>query len=168
MTKRRPVKTVMEDLNGNEEVLEPLDVPEIDPDVEGERVMPGMATRFKPGHKKLGGGLNKPGQKPPKGFTENLRQAAMRAAREVGFDGTGKDGLVGYLRRVARGDPRVFNQLLLRLIQADQTQSDAKPNSKPAAPTSKDTIDLSRLTAAELADLYRETVSAPEEVAGKS
>jgi len=44
-----------------------------------------------------------------------LAEAIMLAAEQTGEDGRGRDGLVGYLRRMARTNPRSFGALLARV-----------------------------------------------------
>ena len=45
-----------------------------------------------------------------------LRDALLAAAKEIGENGRGKDGLVGYFRGLARKDPKLFAQLLMRAL----------------------------------------------------
>jgi hypothetical protein len=45
-----------------------------------------------------------------------LKDAILEAASQVGFDGMGKDGLVGYLKRMALYHPESFIPLLGRLV----------------------------------------------------
>ena len=52
---------------------------------------------------------------PNKG-TPNLVEAIISAAAQVGEDGLGKGGLVGYFVRIARTEPKLFANLLVRLI----------------------------------------------------
>lgn len=56
----------------------------------------------------------------PKGVvnktTTALREAILLAGEQVGEDGTGKDGLTGYLRRVAVEDVKAFSGLLGRVL----------------------------------------------------
>ena len=46
-------------------------------------------------------------------------QAILQAAAEHGEDDTGKDGLKGYLRKVAREDVKAFSGLLGRVLPLD-------------------------------------------------
>jgi hypothetical protein len=64
---------------------------------------------FKPGHEKRGG--RKPGT--PNAFSADYRRAIREAAYRVGEDGNGKDGLIGYLRWVARRHPVIYCSALL-------------------------------------------------------
>jgi hypothetical protein len=56
----------------------------------------------------------------PKGsrnvLTRVISDAILEAAEQVGEDGKGKGGLVGYLKRVAKKDPKVFCSLLGRVL----------------------------------------------------
>jgi hypothetical protein len=45
----------------------------------------------------------------------SLLEAIPLAAAQVGYDGRGEGGLVGYLERIARTEPKLFMKLLLRL-----------------------------------------------------
>lgn len=48
--------------------------------------------------------------------TRIIKEATIAAAAAEGADGHGKDGLEGYLRRLARNEPRSFASLLGRII----------------------------------------------------
>ena len=73
---------------------------------------------FKKGHKKLGG--RKAGV--PNRFPRDLRDAILAAAENVGSDGLGRDGLVGYFIWLATKRPRIFVKLLLRLLSLEAKQ----------------------------------------------
>ena len=45
-----------------------------------------------------------------------LRDAILVAARELGADGKGKDGLVGYLKKIARKNPVAYITLLRAVL----------------------------------------------------
>jgi hypothetical protein len=50
--------------------------------------------------------------------TQNYRsfdEAVILAAQQVGEDNRGRDGLLGYLRRIARTEPKLFAALLGRV-----------------------------------------------------
>lgn len=68
-----------------------------------------FSNRFRPGN---------PGK--PKGAvshrSRDLKEAILGAARDVGEDGKGADGLRGYLRFVARKDPKAYCALLGRVL----------------------------------------------------
>lgn len=68
-------------------------------------------------------GKGKPGPGRPKGqsnkTTTALKEAILQAAAEHGEDDTGKDGLKGYLRKVAREDVKAFSGLLGRVLPLD-------------------------------------------------
>ena len=48
--------------------------------------------------------------------TAVLKDAILYAAQCIGEDGNGLDGLVGYLKRIARSDPRTYATLLAKVI----------------------------------------------------
>jgi hypothetical protein len=45
----------------------------------------------------------------------SLSEAVILAAQQVGEDNRGRDGLLGYLRRIARTEPKLFAALLGRV-----------------------------------------------------
>lgn len=65
---------------------------------------------------------NKPPKSPgrPKGSpnktTAVLKEAILKAAEEVGYDGEGTEGTVGYLKRVAQEDVKAFTGLLGKVL----------------------------------------------------
>src|SRR6266404_1843607 len=65
----------------------------------------------------------------PKGsrnvLTRVISDAILVAAEQVGEDGKGKGGLVGYLKRVAKKDPKAFCSLLGRVLPL-QVQVESK------------------------------------------
>jgi hypothetical protein len=68
----------------------------------------------------------------PKGaqnkVTRVLRDAVLLAAEQVGEDGKGKLGLLGYCKRVARNDPRTFcSALLARVLPLQITGEEGGP-----------------------------------------
>jgi hypothetical protein len=67
---------------------------------------------FEKGHKKFGGRM--PGV--PNKISRNVKEAVLLAAEAVGFDNRGTDGLVGYVKRIAIEDPKVFAVLLARMM----------------------------------------------------
>lgn len=73
--------------------------------------------------KRIGAGKAGPGR--PKGSanktTTSLKEAILSAAAEHGEDDMGKDGLTGYLRKVAREDVKAFAGLLGRVLPLDVT-----------------------------------------------
>jgi hypothetical protein len=91
-------------------------------------------NRFKPGHKKLGG---------RKGGTLNaispdLRKALIEAADRVGMRGNGEQGLVGYLRWVARYRPRIFIRGLTSILQLENLQGNAAEKPRRTLPEIND------------------------------
>jgi hypothetical protein len=67
---------------------------------------------FQPGKEKTGG--RQPGVR--NRTTRMLKEAIIMAAECEGSDSNGKDGLVGFLRRVANEDIRAFASLLGRVL----------------------------------------------------
>jgi hypothetical protein len=57
---------------------------------------------------------------------KNLNEAILRVAESEGADGKGKDGLVGYLKRMARKHPQSFVALLSRVPPKTATVSAGK------------------------------------------
>lgn len=70
------------------------------------------AGTFKPGN---GGGPGRGAGKPNR-VTTLLKDAIIMAAEKVGEDGDGKDELVGYLKRLAKNEPKAFAGLLGRVL----------------------------------------------------
>jgi len=58
--------------------------------------------------------------------TRALKEAILIAAEQVGEDGKGTDGLVGYLRRVATEDVKAFAGLLGKVLPMQITGEDGK------------------------------------------
>lgn len=56
-----------------------------------------------------------------------LKDAILKAAEDSGEDGSGKDGLVGYLRLVARSDIKAFASLLGRVLPLQVTGEGGGP-----------------------------------------
>lgn len=78
-----------------------------------ERVTLKTATgRFEEGRDKTGGrqkgSVNK--------TTRILREAIILAAEQLGRDGKGKEGLVGYLKKLGDKHPELFKDLLARVL----------------------------------------------------
>ena len=65
-------------------------------------------------------GKGKPGPGRPKGMvnktTKALKEAILQAAEDVGEDGNGEGGTVGYLRRLAQKEPSSFATLLGKVL----------------------------------------------------
>lgn len=57
----------------------------------------------------------------PNKTTKLLREAILEAAEAVGEDGRGKEGLTGYLKRVATEDVKAFSSLLGRVLPLQVT-----------------------------------------------
>ena len=62
------------------------------------------------------GQTDKPRGHAPKKTTRDVKKALLLAAERVGFDGKGKDGLVGYLTRIAVLYPATMSGLLARIL----------------------------------------------------
>jgi hypothetical protein len=60
-------------------------------------------------------------------FTVGLKQAILQAAEDVGQDGKGQDGLLGYLRRQAVENPPAYMVLLGKVLPSTLT---ADPDSE--------------------------------------
>lgn len=77
--------------------------------------------------RRIGDGTPGPGRKKgvPNKTTTQLKEAILQAATEHGEDNAGTNGLVGYLRKVAREDTKAFAGLLGRVLplQVDGTVS---------------------------------------------
>jgi len=69
----------------------------------------------------IGDGTPGPGRKKgvPNKTTTQLKEAILAAAAEHGEDDAGKNGLTGYLRKVAREDVKAFAGLLGRVLPLD-------------------------------------------------
>ena len=70
------------------------------------------------------GGRSKGAQKE---VIKDLREAIILAAEQFGEDGRGRDGLVGYLRRLARTEPKSFAMLLGRVPTDEIIRKDNGP-----------------------------------------
>jgi len=73
--------------------------------------------RFAPGHEKLGG--RKPDTDTLNVISAQSRRALIEAAAGVGMYGNGEQGLVGYLRWVARYHPRIFARGLVSIMRLE-------------------------------------------------
>lgn len=56
--------------------------------------------------------------------TRALKEAILKAAEEVGYDGEGEDGLTGYLRAVASKDMKAFSGLLGKVLPMQMVGDD--------------------------------------------
>jgi hypothetical protein len=83
---------------------------------------------FKPGRQKLGG--RKKGT--PNVFSIDYKKAILEAAYRVGYDGNGKDGVVGYLRWLTCHSPQVYGAVLLSVLALETVESCAaeEPSTK--------------------------------------
>lgn len=105
-------------------------------------------------HAKMGG--RKRGT--PNVVTRELKKAILRAAYRLGSDGRGKDGVVGYLTRIAKNDIKTF-VMLLRAVLPLQLKSRTNDNwpirdadgnpyltadGEPRYPTSEELLENSR------------------------
>lgn len=59
--------------------------------------------------------------------TKVLKEAIILAAEQVGQDGRGREGLVGYLKRVADADVKAFSSLLGRVLPLQVTGEGGGP-----------------------------------------
>lgn len=83
-------------------------------------------TERKPARKPPNAGKGKPKGAVNK-TTKVLREAILLAAELTGRDGKGKDGLVGYLRRVAQEDVKAFSSLLGKVLPLQITGEGGGP-----------------------------------------
>lgn len=79
------------------------------------------AGSFRKGEKKPGQGKHGPQKS-----TIVLKEAILLAAEQAGEDGKGKDGLTGYLRRVAAEDVKAFASLLGKVLPLQVTGADGR------------------------------------------
>ena len=63
----------------------------------------------------------------PNKTTRVLKEAVILAAEQVGEDKKGKDGLLGYLRNIAKSDFKCYTQLLLKVLPLQITGDAEKP-----------------------------------------
>jgi hypothetical protein len=95
----------------------------------------------------------------------NLRDGIIAAATQLGEDGKGKDGLIGYLKMIAVKQPAQFTQLLGRLLPYELSG----PNGGPVQFAQLDPAQLQALSLKELAVLEKALVAAAVQVSdGKS
>lgn len=59
--------------------------------------------------------------------TAMLKEAILGAATSTGFDGKGKDGLMGYCAFLATTEPKAFATLLGRVLPMQVTGEDGGP-----------------------------------------
>lgn len=71
-------------------------------------------------------GAGRPAGTPNK-TTALLKDAILKAADEVGEDGAGKGKLTGYLKFLAKGEPKAFASLLGRVLPMQVTGEDGGP-----------------------------------------
>jgi len=79
-------------------------------------------TSFKPGRKKTGGRKAGVRNKTTRAFMD----AIIEAAESVGSDGAGKDGIVGFLEKLAINSPAVFCSLLGRVMLIQENDEKIK------------------------------------------
>lgn len=84
---------------------------------------PPRKTGFYPGHPKWGGRKKGVANQ----STRILKDAILMAAVEVGNDGSGTEGLVGYLKRIALEEPRSFVTLLGKVMPLQITGDKSRP-----------------------------------------
>lgn len=88
-----------------------------------QEIIPPRGPGFQPGHERYGG--RKPGQIGR--HARLLKELILMAAELEGSDGEGRDGLLGYLRKIAREDMRVFAMLLGRVLPLQvETKNDQR------------------------------------------
>lgn len=74
--------------------------------------------------------------------TKLLKHAIITAAERIGLDGKGKEGLIGYLSRLALGEPKAFAMLLGKVLPLQITGAD----DKPLIPEATETMSIQELT----------------------
>jgi hypothetical protein len=79
-----------------------------------EPYVKGKPHRFKKGAPRYPGSGRKPGQRNK--HTSLLKECILMAATIEGMNGKGKEGLTGFLRRIAKEDLRAFAMLLGRVL----------------------------------------------------
>src|SRR5437762_11218628 len=77
---------------------------------------------FKPGEHRVG---RKPGT--PNKFTQALKDICLEAITIAGFDGKGKGGAVGYLKRIAINEPALMVGLLNKILPMQVTGANGGP-----------------------------------------
>ena len=95
----------------------------------GERPADRRPGCFKPGHKKRGG--RKRGT--PNANSADFRRAVVEVADRIGMGGNGEQGVVGYLRFLARYHAPTFMRMLGRLLAWEFLEGDAvaQPQTMP-------------------------------------
>lgn len=63
----------------------------------------------------------------PNKTTSVLKEAILQAAEAVGADGKGKEGIIGYLKTVARKDVKAFSALLGKVLPLQVTGEGGGP-----------------------------------------
>lgn len=63
----------------------------------------------------------------PNKTTKALKDAILMAAEATGYDGKGKEGLVGYLKHVASSDVKAFSALLGKVLPMQVTGDPDNP-----------------------------------------
>lgn len=74
--------------------------------------------------------------------TRLLKHAIITAAERVGEDGKGKEGLIGYLTRLAKGEAKAFAMLLGKVLPMQITGAD----DKPLIPEATEAMSIKELT----------------------
>jgi len=93
---------------------------------------------FQVGHKKLGG--RKHGT--PNKRTREYREALIEVANQIGSDGKGKEGLVGYLTVIALYHPAVFVRMLVgAMIRSGGASEPDEPEPDEPEPEKRLTIE---------------------------
>lgn len=59
--------------------------------------------------------------------TATLKEAILKAAAEVGYDGNGQEGLMGYIKAVAERDMKSMCMLLGKVLPLQVTGADDAP-----------------------------------------
>jgi hypothetical protein len=100
---------------------------------------------FKPGQEKVGGRKKGTPNKTPRA----TKQLLLEVACQVGSDGNGKDGLVGYYKWLAKSHPKIFLTQLGRLLVLE-TRKSSLPGCANETPTAFECNETLRKQTTEL------------------
>ena len=78
----------------------------------------------------------------PNKTTKTLKEAILLAAEQSGSDMKGKDGLVGYLRRVASEDVKAYSALLGKGLPLQITGADGRTLAQELAALNEKSADV--------------------------
>jgi hypothetical protein len=93
---------------------------------------------------------------------KTVGEAVVFAAAEVGEDGLGKGGLVGYLCRIARTEPKSFAALLVRVL-ADQLTGEDNDRPERVFQTAEEIREELRKRGIIIDEIYKSPFERPSE-----